>query len=131
MARPSTMIRHAAAAAMLCWPLAACTVTETISEGLGTTKDFLSSTTPGAWFHDGVLKPDQKVNAFVAMNFENLKQDMAKGRGEYLISLSELLGVPRDRRESYFSFAQSRYGFVTAERRSLSEVVAALTPEWL
>lgn len=131
MAIRLSIITHAAIAAVVCGSLSACTVTETVSEGLSTTKDFLSSTTPGAWFQDGILKADEKVNAFVATNFENLKQDMAKGRGEYLASLSDLLGVPADRREAYFSYAQSRYYFVTAERRSLADVVAALTPEWL
>ena len=105
---------------MLCVTISACSVTETV-------KDILSSTTPGDWFTgDGLLKPDQKVNAFVAFNFENLKQDMAKGHGEYLTSLSTLLGVPQDRQASFFAYAQSRYPFVTEHQSSPQEVIALL-----
>jgi hypothetical protein len=115
---------------MLCISLSGCTVTETLKDALGSTKDFLSSTTPGDWFTgDGLLKGDQKVNAFVAINFENLKQDMAKGHGEYLTSLSELYGVPHDSREAYFSYAQSRYQSLNNSRKELSEVVALLKPQ--
>lgn len=101
--------------------LSACTVTETI-------KDFLSSTTPGDWFtSDGLLKADQKVNAFVELNFENVKLDMARGQGEYLTSLSELMGVPQDRQASFFAHAQSQYAFVNENRDSPQEVIALLT----
>ena len=85
MGRISTILGHFVWASMLCVTISACSVTETV-------KDILSSTTPGDWFTgDGLLKPDQKVNAFVAFNFENLKQDMAKGHGEYLTSLEHLV----------------------------------------
>jgi hypothetical protein len=107
-------------AAVLVTTLSACSVTETI-------KDFLSSTTPGAWFtEDGILKTDQKVNAFVALNFENLKQDMAQGHGEYLTSLSALLGVPQDRSGAFFAYAQSRYQFVNTSGNGPSDLVALL-----
>lgn len=66
--------------------------------------------------------------AFVAFNFENLKQDMAKGRGEYLTSLSGLFGVPLDRREAFFSHAQSRYTSVKSGRGAPEHLVALLAP---
>jgi hypothetical protein len=120
MGRISTILGHFMWVSMLCVTISACSVTETV-------KDILSSTTPGDWFTgDGLLKPDQKVNAFVAFNFENLKQDMAKGHGEYLTSLSTLLGVPQDRQASFFAYAQSRYPFVTEHQSSPQEVIALL-----
>jgi hypothetical protein len=120
MGRISTILGHFVWASVLCVALSACTVTETV-------KDILSSTTPGDWFTgDGLLKPDQKVNAFVALNFENLKQDMAQGHGEYLTSLSTLLGVPQDRQASFFAHAQSRYPFVREHQSSPQEVIALL-----
>ena len=113
----SLIIRQLVLAGLLCMTFSACTATDTAKNILCSTKDFLSSTTPGEWFTaDGVLKADQKVIAFVAVNFENLKQDMARGGGEYLTSLSELFGVPQDRREALFSYAQSRYRFVKSGR---------------
>jgi len=120
MGRISTILGHFMWVLMLCVTISACSVTETV-------KDILSSTTPGDWFTgDGLLKPDQKVNAFVAFNLENLKQDMAKGHGEYLTSLSTLLGVPQDRQASFFAYAQSRYPFVKEHQSSPQEVIALL-----
>jgi len=120
MGRTCTILGHFVWASALCVALSACSSTETINK-------FLSSTTPGDWFTgDGLLKPDQKVNAFVALNFENLKQDMAQGHGEYLTSLSTLLGVPQDRQASFFAHAQSRYPFVREHQSSPQEVIALL-----
>jgi hypothetical protein len=120
MARPSHILSSLICGIGLTLTLSACSVTETV-------KDILSSTTPGDWFTaDGVLKGDQKVNAFVALNLENLKQDMAQGHGEYLTSLSTLLGVPQDRQASFFAHAQSRYPFVLAHQSNPQEVIALL-----
>ena len=120
MRRISTILGHFVWASMLCVTISACSVTQSV-------KDILSSTTPGDWFTgDGLLKPDQKVNAFVVFNFENLKLDMAKGHGEYLTSLSSLLGVPHDRQASFFTYAQSRYPFVNKHQSSPQEIIALI-----
>ena len=129
MRRTPINVKHLTLAGVLSLVFSACTVTETVKDALVSTKDFLSSTTPGSWFTaDGLLKADQKVIAFVAINFENLKQDMARGQGEYLTSLSELLGVPQDRREAFFSYAQSRYQLTKTGRGGPEELVASLAP---
>lgn len=122
-------VRHVMSAAVLSFALSACTVTETIGNILGSTRDFLSSTSPGDWFTgDGVLKADHKVIAFVAINFDNLKQDMAQGRGEYLSSLSELFGIREESREAFFAYAQSRYRLTKDTRGGPEELVALLAP---
>src|SRR5215831_2606648 len=60
------------------------------------TIDFTSSTTPNSWFSsDGTLKAEHKIRAFTVFAFQNLKQDIAQGSGEYLASLATLVGVPR------------------------------------
>jgi hypothetical protein len=127
---PSFFGKHLALAALLGLAFSACTVTDSLKGTLKATGDFLSSTTPGSWVTaDGLLKADQKVNAFVTLNFENLTQDMAYGRGEYLTSLSELLGVSPDRRPTFFAYAQSRYRFVNRGRSAPSDLVALLTQD--
>ncbi len=129
MRRTPIIVKHLTLAGVLSLVFSACTVTETVKDVLVSTKDFLSSTTPSDWFTaDGVLKADHKVIAFVAINFENLKQDMARGHGEYLTSLSELFGVPQDRREAFFSYAQSRYRLTKTGRGGPEELVALLAP---
>jgi len=51
---------------------------------------------------------------------------MARGHGEYLSSLSTLMGVPQDREASFFTHAQSRYPFVIEHQSSPEEVIALL-----
>jgi len=107
-------------AAVLVLSLSACSITETIN-------NILSSTSGRSWFtEDGLVKTDQKVNAFMAFNFENLKQDMARGQGEYLDSLSTLMDIPQDRRASFYAHAQSRYPFVMEHHSSPQETLALL-----
>jgi hypothetical protein len=91
------------------------------------TREFLSSTTPGAWFHaDGTLNPDHKKIAFVVLNFDNLQEDMAHGGGEYLVSYSMLVGVPPNSRESFMKSAQSQYGYIFQEGQSRPETLRRL-----
>lgn len=100
---------------------AACTVTQSV-------KDVLSSTTPSDWYNDnGLLKEEYKVLAFAAMNTENLLQDMARGRGEYLESMGKLLGVPPSQEQEFFERAQRRMADgVLSLRPKPEELVAAL-----
>jgi Protein of unknown function (DUF3015) len=109
-----------AGGALLILSFSACSVTETIS-------NFLSSTSGQAWFtEDGVIKTDHRVQAFVAFNFENLKQDMARGHGEYLDSLSTLMEIPADRRATFYAHAQSRYPFIVQHRSNPQETLVQL-----
>ena len=86
------------------------------------TREFLSSTTPGAWFNaDGMLNPDHKKIAFVVVNFDNLQEDMARGSGEYLVSLSKLMGVPPDSRDSFLQSAQRQHAYIFDESPSRPE----------
>ena len=65
-------------------------------------------------------RPDQaglKATAFVTFNQANLNQDLAVGRGEYLGSVSRLLGIPTDRQPAFFSAAQANYAQM-ADRKS-------------
>jgi Protein of unknown function (DUF3015) len=100
---------------------AACSVTETVN-------DILSSTTPGDWYHgNGLLKQEYKALAFAAVNTENLLQDMARGRGEYLESMGKLLGVPPSHELEFYGRAQKRMSeFMLAERPKPVEIVTAL-----
>ena len=86
------------------------------------TREFLSSTTPGAWFNaDGMLNPDHKKIAFVVVNFDNLQEDIARGSGEYLVSLSKLMGVPPNSRDSFLQSAQRQHGYIFDESQSRPE----------
>lgn len=120
MTRPRHILSSLPCAVALILTLSGCSITETIN-------DFLSSTSGRSWFtEDGLVKADHRVNAFMTLNFENLKRDMAQGHGEYLASLSTLMGIPQDRQASFFAYAQSRYPFVMEHQSSPEEVIALL-----
>lgn len=88
-----------------------CSIKATIDQTTDTTTNVTGTTSSArSWFtEDGQIRPDFKATAFVSFNQENLSQDLAAGRGEYLTSMSELLGVPGDRQPAFFSAAQARY----------------------
>ena len=87
-----------------------CTLKGTVKQVTDTTSN-VTGTTSGAgwWSEDGQIKPDFKTTAFVSFNHENLQQNLAAGRGEYLVSMSKLLGIPENQQPAFFSAAQARY----------------------
>lgn len=111
--------------------LPACTTKGLIKATTDPTTDILSSTSGKAWFtEDGLVKDEFKVDAFTALNFENVKQDIAQGRGEYLASLSSLLGVPEDRQATFFQLTREHYPqLVPTDKTTPAELVAALHSE--
>jgi hypothetical protein len=87
-----------------------CTLKGTVKQITDTTSNVTGTTSGAAWWsEDGQIKPDFKATAFVTLNQANLQQDLAAGRGEYLASMSRLLGVPKDREPAFFSAAQASY----------------------
>src|SRR2546422_2293998 len=68
----------------------------------------ISSGTSGCT-NDGSVWAEHKVTMFAEINFENLSQEMAQGRGEHLASLATLMGVPAERQTEFFAMTQERY----------------------
>ena len=117
---------------LLPFALGACTTkasTDTTSDGL---TNFLSSTSGRSWFtEDGLVQQDQKLQAFVHVNFDDLKQEVALGDGEYLTSFGQLLGVQAQQQEDFSSWVQARYPrIIRSERTTPGEFLAALDREW-
>lgn len=87
-----------------------CTLKASTESLTDITTNFVSSTTPGAWFNeDGLLNPDQRIQVFVAINYESLQQNMAQGEGEYLRALGTLMNVPPDRMSGFNLWAQEQF----------------------
>ena len=87
-----------------------CTIKGTVKQITDTTSNITGTTSGAAWWNeDGQIKPDFKITAFATANRANLQQDIAAGQGEYLTSMSVLLGVPEDRQPVFFSSAQAGY----------------------
>jgi hypothetical protein len=105
-----------------------CTLKSTVKQITDTTSNVTGTTSGRTWFtEEGILKPDFKVIAFVALNEENLRHDMASGQGEYLSSVGNLLNVPADRKAEFFTVIQARYpAFAAMDFTAPEQVVAAL-----
>ena len=105
-----------------------CTLKGTVKQITDTTSNVTGTTSGRTWFtEEGIVKPDFKVTAFVALNAENLRHDMASGQGEYLSSVSRLLNVPAERQAEFFTVIQARYSaFAAMDFTATQQVVAAL-----
>jgi hypothetical protein len=86
---------------------ASCTLKGTTNEITDTTSNVTVSTSGRTWFtEEGTLQPQHKLTAFTAFNQANLEQDLARGDGEYLTSLSALLGVTKDQQAAFHAKVQ-------------------------
>jgi hypothetical protein len=105
-----------------------CTLKGTVKQITDTTSNVTGTTSGRTWFtEEGLLQPDFKVTAFVALNAENLRNDMASGQGEYLSSVSRLLNVPAERQTEFFTVIQARYpAFAAMDFTAPQQVVTAL-----
>ena len=68
----------------------------------------ISSGTSGCT-NDGTIMAQHKVSVFAAANYDSLSQEMARGGGEHLASLAELMGIPAESRPEFFALAQGQY----------------------
>lgn len=91
------------------------------------TKNFTSSSSPKSWFHgDGTVKAEHQVMAFTVLNYDNLKENIARGQGEYLGSLASLVDVRPEHEDAFFSSFQRLYPSIYAEDISPIESVNRL-----
>jgi len=80
--------------------------------------------------NDGVFVSNQKVNAFAEINLDHLRQDMARGQGEYLASFAALIGVKADRRNDFYALTQENFSTLfKSDRTTAQEMLAALNQE--
>jgi uncharacterized Zn finger protein len=93
--------------------------------------DTISSTTPGVWWNEnGTVKEEYKAIAFTTLNFENVKQDLARGEGEYLASLAVLLGVSKDEQGRFFMAAQRQAADLMRSEQTTPEQVLVALKAW-
>ena len=59
--------------------------------------------------NDGKVWAEHRVTMFASINFEDLSQEMAQGRGEHLASLATLMGVPAEHQAEFFALTQEKY----------------------
>ncbi len=96
------------------------------TNGTGMNTFAISSGTSGCT-NDGQVWASERANVFAAINFENLSQEMAQGKGEHLASLATLMGVPSEQHAAFFALTQERYSdLIQAGETSSMALVKAL-----
>jgi hypothetical protein len=87
-----------------------CTLKGTVKEITDTTSNITGTTSGRTWFtEDGLLHPDHKLTAFLALSQMNVEQDLARGQGEYATSLGTLLGLPNNQQAVFHTKAQGAF----------------------
>ncbi|MEK6804834.1 MAG: DUF3015 domain-containing protein [Nitrospirota bacterium] len=96
------------------------------TNGTGMNTLAISSGTSGCT-NDGQVWASERANVFAAINFDNLSQEMAQGKGEHLASLATLMGFPEAQHPAFFALTQERYSeLVQAGETSSMALVKAL-----
>jgi len=73
--------------------------------------EFTSSTTPGATYDaDPLMKAKRRTELFATHAYHNLRADISRGGGEYLVSLATLAGVEDERIVEFGALMQDSYG---------------------
>ena len=77
--------------------------------------DFTSSTTPGAVGAPHHARAKKRLELFASHSYENLRADISRGSGEYLVSLATLAGVPSTQFTVFQSLMQDSYSMMFGE----------------
>ncbi len=105
-----------------------CTLKATLDTTSDTLSNFFSSTSGRSWLtEDGLVRDDIKTEVFVAANWSNLQQDIARSGGEYLASFEHLLGVPVSQRASFRQVARDHVQLLDRSGPSLSLFATTMT----
>jgi hypothetical protein len=83
--------------------------TAALSEFTDPLTEFTSSTTPGA-ASPPPERAKKRLQFFAASSYDNLRIDISRGYGEYLVSLATLAGVPSAKFPEFQSLMQDSYG---------------------
>ena len=90
-----------------CLALSACNTTKAT---IDSTVKFFSSTSPNSMFTaDGMVEQYQKINLVAGVAYENLRQEAAAGKGQYVTSLATLYQVPLEKRRAFEQLLQRKH----------------------
>jgi len=57
----------------------------------------------------GMVSNEYQKKVFVAMNMDDLAQDIARGSGDHITSMATLMGIDQSDHETFFSVTQANY----------------------
>lgn len=94
---------------------------ETLQNTSDASTDFTSSTSP----RDETRTEVQKAKQFASVNFDRLKEDMARGSGEHLTAFAYLLGVKETHQTDFFRLTKRDFPVLFASERATSDEMLA------
>jgi hypothetical protein len=59
---------------------------------------------------NGTVTVDARLNMFAGANLDHLAQDMARGQGESLQALADLMQIPDSDKPAFFRFTKAHFG---------------------
>ena len=75
---------------------------------------------------DGLVAEASKVYLFTKTNSDVLFSDIAKGQGEYLASLANLLKVPAEQESQFYAFMQKQFAALKEDGRATPDALVAM-----
>jgi hypothetical protein len=78
---------------------------------------------------DGMMKSEREQEVFVAMNYDSLTSDMARGKGETLAAFTSLLGCSNEGAAQLASVTQAKYGTVYGKTENAEALLSAVRTE--
>ena len=73
---------------------------------------------------DGAVQADQKTEVFIAVNFENLSEQMSQGKGEHLAAYGTLMGCPTEKISTFSTLTQENFDQIFTETGSAEEIIS-------
>lgn len=64
----------------------------------------------------GTVQNDQQREEFVAVNFEQLAEDMARGEGQYMATMADMMGCPAAVQADFARMSQEQYPVLFPEQ---------------
>lgn len=75
---------------------------------------------------DAESKKKEEAKAFAERNLAKLERDMARGGGEYLVAVAEILEVEREKQAGFFELVKTSYSQIAKRPTSANEVINIL-----
>ncbi len=83
------------------------------NQTFGITSGTLGCTGGGVAKMSQAQRAEQKQDAFVTQNWRDLNREMASGGGEYVSTLSNLMGCSKNAQSAFAHFTQTHYTTIT------------------
>ncbi len=101
----------------------------TTNESISPASSSITSGTSGCKA-DGVIYKEKETEVFIALNLDNLSQEMAQGNGQYLNSLAGLMGCSSTVYSDFASLVQDKYTVLfQSEATDTSDLLSGLKRE--